>query len=66
MNLKGVNTMKKMSIGLKQVIVLIMLLMMTTVSCFVLSGCDETDDPNGEVQIEEEEVVEGEPDDLEP
>lgn len=55
--------MKKMSIGLKQVIVFIMLLMMMTVSCFALTGCG-TDDPNGEVQIEEEEVVEGEPDDL--
>ena len=58
--------MKKMRIGLKQVIVLIMLLMMMTVSCFALTGCVTKDDPDGEVQIEEEEVVEGEPDDVEP
>lgn len=60
--------MKKMRIGLKQVIVLIMLLMMMTVSCFTLTGCVKTDNSEESVQIEDEVVVvEEDPDDfLEP
>ena len=46
---------------------LVMLFMLTTASCFVLSGCRKTDkaadDSGAVVQIEEEEVVEEEPED---
>ena len=62
---KEENTMKKLSIGLKQVVVLIVILTMTMASCFALTGCGKTDDSNESVQIEDEVVVvEEEPDDF--
>ena len=56
--------MKKLSFRFKQIVMLIMLLMITMVSCFALSGCGKTDkgtdDSAAVIQVEEEEVIEEE------